>query len=281
MKRCPIRILNKSVEVKLMQNTQEIGSYGLDPVLLESLFAKRVPLWKRGMDIVISFCGLILLSPLFLFIASLIKTVSPGPVLFKQQRVGRGGKLFTCLKFRTMKCDANLTVHKDYLTQLIRGCHSSCNLGAPMEKLKNDSRIIKHGNLLRVTGLDELPQLVNVLMGHMSLVGPRPSVPYEVAQYQPWHKARFDVVPGLTGLWQVSGKNKLGFNEMIRLDISYAKRFSLLLDCWILLMTPYAVLLQLIELLYRHNMLQLTSIPCRAQQNMKDNGLNKDWHDQL
>ena len=122
-----------------------------------------------------------------------------------------------------------------------------------MKKLENDCRIIKYGNLLRVTGLDELPQLVNVLMGHMSLVGPRPPVPYEVAQYQHWHKTRFDVVPGLTGLWQVSGKNKLGFNEMIRLDITYAKRASFLLDCRILMMTPFAVLSQLTDYLSKRN----------------------------
>ena len=233
-----------------------MDSHKLHPGLPEALFAKRVPFWKRLIDVGLSLCGLIILSPLFLILATLIKTVSPGPVFFKQQRVGRGGKLFTCLKFRTMRHDAETTVHEDYLARLIRGCRSSSNLGVPMKKLANDRRIIKCGNLLRATGLDELPQLVNVLMGHMSLVGPRPPIPYEVAQYQHWHKARFDVVPGLTGLWQISGKNKIGFNEMIRLDITYTKRASFLLDCWILMMTPYAVLLQLADYLSKLNMLQ-------------------------
>lgn len=236
-----------------LQSDLKLDSHEDHPALLETVFAKRVPFWKRLIDIGLSLCGLIILSPFLFFIATLIKIVSPGPILFKQQRVGRGGKLFTCLKFRTMTCNAETTVHKDYLTQLIRGCQSSDNLGAPMKKLENDCRIIRYGNILRVTGLDELPQLFNVLMGHMSLVGPRPPVPYEVAQYQPWHKARFDVVPGLTGLWQVSGKNKLGFNTMIRLDINYAKRASFLLDCWILMMTPYAILIQLTDYLSKRN----------------------------
>jgi lipopolysaccharide/colanic/teichoic acid biosynthesis glycosyltransferase len=239
-----------------LQGDLKMDSHKLHPALPEALFAKRVPFWKRVIDVGLSLCGLFILSPLFLIIATLIKTVSPGPVLFKQQRVGRGGQLFTCLKFRTMKCNSEATVHKNYLTQLICGCQSSGNLGAPMKKLENDCRVIKYGNLLRVSGLDELPQLFNVLMGHMSLVGPRPPIPYEVAQYQHWHKARFDVVPGLTGLWQVSGKNKIGFNEMIRLDISYAKRTSFLLDCWILMMTPFAVLTQLTDYLSKLNMLQ-------------------------
>jgi len=241
-----------------LQSALEMDAHEAHPALLETVFAKRVPFWKRVIDVGLSLCALIILSPFLVFIVVLIKAVSPGPVLFKQQRVGRGGKLFTCLKFRTMQCDAETTVHKEYLTQLICGCQSSGNLGAPMKKLENDCRIIKCGNLLRVTGLDELPQLFNVLMGHMSLVGPRPPIPYEVAQYQHWHKARFDVVPGLTGLWQVSGKNKIGFNEMIRLDISYAKRTSLLLDCWILMLTPYAVLIQLTDYLSKRNMLQLS-----------------------
>ena len=256
-KRYLIRTIRGNDGVNLMQSNKYLDHHAFHPVFLEALFAKPIPLWKRGFDIVLSICGLLILSPLFLVIAVLIKIVSPGPVLFKQQRVGRGGKLFVCLKFRTMKCDSESTAHEEYLAKLICGCQSSCNLGDPMEKLEDDCRIIKFGNILRVTGLDELPQLLNVFMGQMSLVGPRPPIPYEVEQYQHWHKARFDVAPGLTGLWQVSGKNKLGFNEMIRLDICYAKRASILLDCWILMLTPYAVLLQVLNFLSKHSMFQL------------------------
>lgn len=240
----------------LRQDNHSVSCHGVDPNLLASLFVKPVPWWKRCIDIIASSIGLLVLLPFFFLVGILIKTVSPGPVLFKQQRVGRGGTLFTCLKFRTMRYDADTTIHKDYLTRLIGSCHSSGENGNPMEKLGNDRRVIKYGNLLRATGMDELPQLINVFLGHMSLVGPRPPIPYEVEQYQHWYEARFDVLPGLTGLWQVSGKNKLGFNEMIRLDIQYAMKRSFLLDCKILLKTPYVVLTQLIEFLGDRYMLQ-------------------------
>ena len=227
------------------------------PIATESLFAKRNPLWKRGFDLFASLCGIIFLSPLLLTIAIFILTVSPGPILFKQKRVGRGGKLFTLLKFRTMHLNADTSIHKDYLQKLISSGQGGTDPGDPMKKLTNDTRIIKYGNLLRSSGLDELPQLINVLMGRMSLVGPRPPIPYEVREYPPWYSARFDVLPGLTGLWQVSGKNKLGFNEMIRLDIQYAMKRSLLLDLKILMKTPYAVLGQVIELLQKRSTIQL------------------------
>jgi lipopolysaccharide/colanic/teichoic acid biosynthesis glycosyltransferase len=229
------------------QSIHKITCQGVDPGRMEFLFAKPLPWWKRCVDIIASSVGLIVLSPLFFIIGILIKTVSPGPVFFKQQRVGHGGKLFPCLKFRTMRLDADTSIHKDYLTRLIGSGRSSGNIGEPMQKIVNDHRIIKFGNFLRAAGMDELPQLINVFLGHMSLVGPRPPIPYEVEQYQHWYKTRFDVVPGLTGLWQVSGKNKLGFNEMIRLDIQYAMKSSILLDCKILLKTPYVVFRQVIE----------------------------------
>lgn len=229
------------------QGYSHFGCYIVRPGEIGTAFIRKTPSWKRCIDIIGSVCGLILLSPLFLFMATLIKTVSPGPVFFVQQRIGRGGKPFNCLKFRTMKVDADSTVHKDYLEKLIGSCQKNENHGTAMKKLSHDTRIIKFGNVIRATGLDELPQLINVLLGHMSLVGPRPPIPYEAHQYRYWNNARFDVTPGLTGLWQVSGKNRLGFNEMVRLDIQYAKNRSLFLDCKILLMTPYAVFSQLRE----------------------------------
>lgn len=215
---------------------------------LDSFFIKRIPVWKRIFDIVVSLFALIVLFPIFILIGTLIKTVSPGPSFFRQNRVGCGGAVFNLYKFRTMKSEADPDIHKQYLSRLIESCKENKNSGDPMTKLNNDTRIIKFGNFLRASGLDELPQLLNVLMGQMSLVGPRPAIPYEVEHYKLWYKSRFDVVPGLTGLWQISGKNKLGFNEMMRLDIQYAIKRSLLLDCKILLKTPIAVYSQLKEM---------------------------------
>lgn len=202
-----------------------------------------IPAWKRTMDIAGSAAGLVLLSPLMLLIALFIKAVSPGPVLFRQERMGRRGKTFTMLKFRTMQLDSDTTIHREYLVDLIRN-------EKEMEKLdgKADPRIIPFGSLLRALGLDELPQLVNVLLGDMSLVGPRPCLPYEALEYHPWHMRRFDVLPGLTGLWQVNGKNRTTFTEMMRFDVSYAKRKTFLLDMEIFLKTVPAVIRQAADL---------------------------------
>ena len=198
----------------------------------ESIIVKKVPLWKRTMDIVGSILGLILFSPLFLIITVYIKIVSPGPVLFKQKRIGYKGRAFTFLKFRTMKIGNNQVIHKKHSTDFI---HSDVS----MEKLDNkgDPRIIPGGRILRKTCLDESPQFINILRGEMSLVGPRPCIPYEAQEYLRWHKHRFDVVPGLSGLWQVSGKNKLTFKKMVRLDIHYIENMSFWLDVKILLLT--------------------------------------------
>jgi len=154
-----------------------------------------------------------------------IKLVSPGPVFFKQERIGRRRKRFVCLKFRTMKVGTNTLSHQQHLKELLQS-------DAPMTKMDaaGDPRLIPFGMLLRATGLDELPQLINVVRGEMSLVGPRPCTVYEFESYQPWHYARFDALPGLTGLWQVSGKNKTTFTEMINLDIDYATNKSLWMD---------------------------------------------------
>ena len=190
------------------------------------------PFWKRCLDILCLLLAAPTVVPLMLFLWGFIKIVSPGPAFFKQERIGLGGKKFLCLKFRSMKVNADTGVHQSHLKDLIKA-------DVPMTKMdsKGDSRLIPFGSILRSSGLDELPQLVNVLKGDMSLVGPRPCTPYEYEQYESWHKQRFNAVPGLTGLWQVSGKNKTTFKEMINLDIQYAKRASLWLDIQIMLKT--------------------------------------------
>ncbi len=200
------------------------------------------PPWKRALDIV---CIVVLLPgllPLVLLISLWIRIVSPGPIFFRQVRVGYRGGNFTCLKFRSMKVGADNGVHRDYLKDLI---HSS----APMTKMDatGDSRLIPLGALLRSTGLDELPQLINVLRGEMSLVGPRPCIPYECEDYLPWQMERFDTLPGLTGLWQVNGKNKTTFNEMMNYDITYARTKSLLLDLRIMAKTIPTLISQVRE----------------------------------
>ena len=211
---------------------------------IEPFFVRRIPLWKRTLDIVGSLFGLIIFSPLFLAIAVIIKIVSPGSAFFKQKRIGYGAKEFNFWKFRTMKVDADTTCHQKLLCELINEEVENCEEpNKPMIKLdRHDPNIIPFGHFLRNSCLDELPQLINVLCGDMSLVGPRPPIPYEVDEYLIWHKGRFDGLPGMTGLLQVSGKNRLSFKEMIRLDIQYERQMSLLTDLKILCLTPYAIL---------------------------------------
>ena len=209
---------------------------------LEPHVLSRIPLWKRAIDIAGSFAAILLLSPLLLLVALFIRIVSPGPVLFRQKRVGYLGKVFTMWKFRTMHVNADTTLHQNYLRELIRN-------EKKMTKLDHgrDPRIIPCGTLLRATGIDELPQLINVLLGDMSLVGPRPCLPYEAYEYHSWQMRRFDALPGLTGLWQVSGKNRTTFKEMMRLDIGYAKKRAFLLDVMIVLKTIPAIFVQVAD----------------------------------
>jgi lipopolysaccharide/colanic/teichoic acid biosynthesis glycosyltransferase len=198
--------------------------------------------WKWKLDVLLILLALPFLIPLALLVALLIRSGSRGPVLFRQERVGYTGRRFMCFKFRTMFVDADTTLHQGHLHQLM-------NSNTPMVKMdsQGDPRIIPFGLLLRASGLDELPQLINVLRGEMSLVGPRPCLPYEYDQYLPWQKERFGTVPGLTGLWQVSGKNKTTFVEMIQLDIKYAKNKTLWWDLKIILMTIPALIIQMLE----------------------------------
>jgi lipopolysaccharide/colanic/teichoic acid biosynthesis glycosyltransferase len=200
---------------------------------------------KRTMDIIGSSILLILCAPLFAVIAVAIKVFSEGPVLFKQKRVGQYGRCFTFLKFRSMQANNDARSHKEYVEKLIagEGVHVSENTGECVYKMANDQRITKIGKFLRKTSLDELPQFVNVLMGDMSLVGPRPPIPYEVAAYQTWHRRRIlEVKPGITGLWQVVGRSRVKFDDMVRLDLRYAMSWSPWLDVKILIRTPAAVL---------------------------------------
>ena len=201
---------------------------------------------KHVMDFVGSGLLLLLCTPLFLVIALAIKTSSKGPVLFRQQRVGQYGRCFTFLKFRSMHADNDHRVHKEYAIKLIAGDveHKPSNGNdKSVYKLANDPRITRLGKFLRRTSLDELPQLVNVLKGDMSLVGPRPAIPYELAAYQTWHRRRvLEVKPGITGLWQVTGRSSVKFDEMVRLDLRYATSWSPWLDIKILMRTPRAVI---------------------------------------
>jgi exopolysaccharide biosynthesis polyprenyl glycosylphosphotransferase len=199
---------------------------------------------KRASDIVISFVAVVLLAPVWLVLSILVKRDSSGPVLFRQERVGMDGRIFLCYKFRTMHADADDTVHRAAYRKNIEGVEDA-NAGndhAPVfGKVKDDPRVTRTGRWLRRSSLDELPQLLNVLKGDMSIVGPRPPIPYEVEEYDIWHRKRLDMKPGITGLWQVSGRNRLTFEEMVRTDLYYIENWSLWLDLKIVLLTLPAV----------------------------------------
>jgi exopolysaccharide biosynthesis polyprenyl glycosylphosphotransferase len=201
---------------------------------------------KRAIDLVLGSSMLLLALPLFGVIALAIKVTSRGPVFFRQQRVGQHGRTFMFVKFRSMRVDGDERLHVQWFEKFMNGkaeMHTTGN-GTGSFKLTNDPRVTRVGRILRRTSLDELPQLLNVLKGDMSLVGPRPPIPYEVEAYQPWHRMRvLQVKPGITGLWQVSGRSRVTFDEMVRLDIRYARTWSLWLDLKILLKTPRAVLM--------------------------------------
>jgi len=200
------------------------------------------PAWKRLLDWCFILVTLPISLPVCLAISLFIKLTSTGPVLFTQTRVGRNGRPFVCYKFRTMKVNASSAGHEQHLASLMTS-------NAPMTKMdrRGDARIIAGGRLLRSAGLDELPQLLNVVKGEMSMVGPRPCLPYEFALYTDRHKQRLAVVPGLTGLWQVTGKNRTTFEEMIDLDIAYARQLSLPQDLSIMARTGAVLIRQLLE----------------------------------
>jgi len=201
-----------------------------------------LPFWKRALDLVV----ITLLSPIWLtvgiLVAIIVKLGSPGPIFFRQQRVGFRKREFTIYKFRTMQVNADNGQHKAHTRQLMTS-------QVPMTKLdtRKNSGLIPLGGVLRAVGIDELPQILNVIRGEMSLVGPRPCIPYEFELYEPWQQRRTDAVPGLTGLWQVSGKNRTTFIQMINFDLDYARNKSLAMDLGIILKTPPALWRQYLD----------------------------------
>jgi lipopolysaccharide/colanic/teichoic acid biosynthesis glycosyltransferase len=241
-----------SISVHIFPETWDKNSSGwvadskLYPDLKRKGSRKRLPLViKRAIDIVGSGALLLMLSPFLAAIVALIKITSNGPVIYKQERLGQFGARFMCLKFRTMYANNDPKIHQDYVQQFIAGkdgLNKSEGSDKPVYKLVKDPRVTFIGGFLRKTSLDELPQFWNVLRGDMSLVGPRPPVPYEFEVYDIWHRRRvLEVRPGVTGLWQVSGRNRTKFDEMVRLDLRYCQTWSIWLDLKILIATPRAV----------------------------------------
>lgn len=227
-------------------STGWVADSKLYPDLNRKVSRKRLPLViKRAIDVVGSGALLLVLSPFLLAIMALIKLTSKGAVIFEQERLGQFGARFKCLKFRTMHSNNDPKIHREYVQQFIAGkdgLDKSQGSDKPVYKLVKDPRITFIGGFLRKASLDELPQFWNVLCGDMSLVGPRPPVPYEFEVYDIWHRRRvLEVRPGVTGLWQVSGRNRTRFDEMVRLDLRYCQTWSIWLDIKILLATPWAV----------------------------------------
>ncbi len=220
----------------------------LFPVDLDESYAPHTiqNAFKRVMDVVGALVGIILFSPFMLITAIAVKMTSQGPIIFKQYRFGKEGIRFPFYKFRSMYWDTDDNIHREYVTNLINGEIEKINQGdeeVPLYKMKSDPRITWVGKIIRKTSMDELPQFFNVLKGEMSLVGPRPPLPYEVEKYKPWHLRRIlEVKPGITGLWQVDGRSTTSFDEMVRLDLRYAQNWSVWLDIKILFKTVRAII---------------------------------------
>jgi lipopolysaccharide/colanic/teichoic acid biosynthesis glycosyltransferase len=240
-----------AVSMRLYAHGVEAGPDGaaFPPVdlLIEAFVPGEARPWrdaaKRGLDIVGSLAMMALFAPLMLAALAAVKWSSPGPVMLRQVRIGRRGEPFKMLKLRTMYVNAGHGIHQDYMAWFISSSGKESRTGTEFFKLKNDPRVTRPGRILRRTSLDELPQFWNVLRGDMSLVGPRPPLPFEVEQYQPWHRRRvLETKPGITGLWQVSGRSRTTFDEMVRLDLRYARTHTLWTDIKILAATPRAML---------------------------------------
>jgi exopolysaccharide production protein ExoY len=204
--------------------------------------------WKFALDITCILLALPIWLPLMILLMLVTRIASPGPIFYRQERVGLGGRHFFIWKFRTMQVSAETQTHEHYFQELMR-------VDRPMTKLDTygDPRLAPFGRFLRASGLDELPQIFNVLCGEMSLVGPRPCTPIEFAHYEPWQRERVNGLPGLTGYWQVNGKNKTTFNEMIMMDRFYLENMSILLDLKIMLKTGAVIAGQLLESQRGHN----------------------------
>jgi lipopolysaccharide/colanic/teichoic acid biosynthesis glycosyltransferase len=235
---------------------------------LETLFAraiagdafKAMPRWKRIFDAICIFLTMPIWLPVLLLVMGWIKLVSPGPIFYRQERVGYRGRRFMIFKFRTMNVNAETRTHEEYFAHLM-------DTDSPMTKLDalDDNRLVRCGRLLRASGLDELPQLFNVLRGEMSLVGPRPCLPNEFERYSPAQKQRVSAPPGLTGYWQVNGKNKTTFSEMIAMDIHYSEHMSVPLDLWIIGKTIPALLAEMMESRGRRGGNDIAATPASAQ----------------
>ena len=202
----------------------------------------QVPAWKSALDVTCILLALPIWLPLMILLMLVTRLASPGPIFYRQKRVGLGGRHFSIWKLRTMKVSAETRTHENYFQELMRG-------DCPMTKLDayGDPRLAPFGRFLRASGLDELPQIFNVLCGEMSLVGPRPCTPNEFAHYESWQRERVNGLPGLTGYWQVNGKNKTTFNEMIMMDLFYLRNLSFLLDLKIMFKTCAVIAGQLVE----------------------------------
>ena len=222
----------------MTSTTKTIDSAGGAPLTS----GESLPIWKSALDVVCIALFVPLWLPLMLFLMLVTRVASTGPIFYRQWRVGLGGKHFLIWKFRTMKVSAETETHELYFQKLMRSDCAMTKLDA-----NGDPRLAPFGRILRASGLDELPQIFNVLSGEMSLVGPRPCLPNEFANYEPWQRERVNAVPGLTGLWQVSGKNKTTFDDMIRMDLTYANNMSLSLDLRILFKTAGTIAREIIE----------------------------------
>ena len=233
-------IFTNDIQTKPIQVRPSGATFNHKVESLERFVTTKIPLWKRMMDIIVSLVMLVTLTPVWVIIYFGIKITSPGPVFFMQRRVGYLGKSFEMYKFRTMKLNASESTHKNQICDEIKNNRT-------LKKIDKDTRIFPFGKVLRQSCLDELPQLLNVIKGEMSLVGPRPELPYAVNEFKCWHCNRLNVAPGITGLWQVNGKNSTTFEQMIRYDIEYIRRRSIALDSKILLFTVPAIIKQVIE----------------------------------
>jgi len=231
----------QSMALDSTQNLQQLTESLVSPVgtrFRERMLAER--LVKRSIDVASASLVTVLGFPFYLAVALLIKLTSRGPVFYSQSRIGEHGEVFTLYKFRTMRQGADDAIHREFTRSFIEGRMSNSSLDekAPsVYKLTNDPRVTSIGNFLRKTSLDELPQFINILRGEMTIVGPRPPLQYELEYYEEWHKLRLEVKPGLTGLWQVSGRSSVPFNEMVKLDLYYIEHWTLLLDFKIMMRT--------------------------------------------
>ncbi len=217
----------------------KVEYYANIPVVMLSQYSLDDMAWrlKRILDIILASTAFLLLSPVFLCIVLAIKLSSPGPVIFKQTRIGKGGKPFDFFKFRSMHVASDSSKHKEYVQDFIKKGKQECGKDINVFKMTDDPRIFKVGKFIRKTSLDEFPQLFNVIKGDMTLVGPRPCLPYEWECYDDWHKNRLNILPGCTGLWQALGRSTVSFEEMVILDLYYISNMSLWLDFRIVMQT--------------------------------------------